>query len=137
LDQNVLHLRSDSNENSEHFADKDNINNIATSSSNENVFNSNSSYNRHKQETPFPNSYHQKSNRALYEKSIADYLKYSTVSMYETNQQQQHPPLSNRTNKPNLEGNLLIPLKKAALYLRDVYLSRAKQQKICFQYKLG
>lgn len=114
LDQNVLHLRSDSNENSEHFAQKDNINHIATSSSNENVFNSNSNYNRHKQETPFPNSYHQKSNRALYEKSIADYLKYSTVSMYETNQ---HPPLSNRTNKPSLEGNFLKLQKKKLLFI--------------------
>ena len=103
MDQNVLHFRSELIENAEKLPNQNNLNNPTTNSNNENVFNSNSSYIRHKQETPFPNSYYQKSNRALYEKSIADYLRYSTISTYE-NSSQQPPQLSNRTNKHTFDG---------------------------------
>jgi peptide methionine sulfoxide reductase MsrB len=100
-------LRTDLIENYEKVPNLENINNHSANTNSENVLESDSNYSRYnKHETPFPNNYHQKTNRALYEKSIVDYLKYSSNSTYETQQQQQtqQPLLSSRTSKNKSGG---------------------------------
>ncbi len=88
-------------------------------------------YNKH--DTPFPNNYHQKTNRALYEKSIVDYLKYSSNSTYETQPQQlqqqqqqqqtQQPLQSSRTSKNKSGGKQYFSVHFSLFFLILIIIS--------------
>jgi len=128
----------------------ENLNNHSAHTNSENVLESGDSnyarYNKH--DTPFPNNYHQKTNRALYEKSIVDYLKYSSNSTYETQPQQlqqqqqqqqqtQQPLQSSRTSKNKSGGKQYFSVHFSLFFLiliiTSVVFSKIKIVKNLFQ----